>query len=390
MVADPTDSSLRFTVASSLAEVPAAEWNTLTGCADPFLEHEFLRALELSGAIGEGTGWEPAYVLARRTGRLVGAMPVFTKWDSYGEFIFDWNWADAYQRAGLRYYPKAVIAAPFTPVTGSRLLVADGVLDDVGDAMVEHVLDHARARRLSGVHVLFAPVEECEFLQRRGFLTRLTHQYHWLNRGYAHFDEFLADLRAGKRKQILKERRLLAETGLMVEVVEGDAIGEEHRDAMWRFYASTLARKCSERYLNRATFEHLFESFRHRLVLVMARDGAGWIAGALHVRKGEGLYGRYWGCDRSVPGLHFECCYYRAIEYAIANRLGVVEAGAQGEHKFLRGFVARPIYSSHWVAHPSAQAAIAQALEEERIRAREVIAAYNEVSPVKAVRGGAS
>jgi predicted N-acyltransferase len=196
-------------------------------------------------------------------------------------------------------------------------------------------------------------------------------------------------LRASKRKQINKERRSLADTGVTVELIEGDALGEEHEGAMWRFYASTLERKFSEAYLNRATFARLFESFRHRLVLILARDGRGWMGGALHVRKGSGLYGRYWGSDRHVPGLHFECCYYRAIDYAIANGLSVVEAGAQGEHKFLRGFVARPIYSAHWVAHPNARAAIAEALDSERTRALEVIRGYNEVSPVKAVRGGA-
>jgi len=382
--------ALDFAIEHSLADVSSSEWNALTGSADPFLEHEFLRALEVSGAIGDGTGWEPWYVLARRGARLVGALAAFTKWDSYGEFVFDWNWADAYHRAGLRYYPKAVLAAPFTPVTGSRLLVEDGVLGATAHALVERLLAHVRAQRLSGAHVLFSSSEECEFLAAYGFLPRLTHQYHWLNRGYGDFGDFLADLRANKRKQITKERRNLAASGLEVEIVEGDRLSDEHRDAMWRFYTSTLERKLSEPYLNEATFARLFESFRHRLVLVMARDTRGWIGGALHVRKGGALYGRYWGCDRWVPGLHFECCYYRAIEYAIANGLAAVEAGAQGEHKFLRGFVARPIHSAHWVAHPGARAAIAQALEEERRNARDVIAAYNGMSPVKAVRSGAS
>ena len=379
---------LRIVDADSLEGVSAPEWNALTGASDPFLEHEFLRALETSDAIGEGTGWLPWYVLAQRGGKLVGALPVFTKWDSYGEFIFDWNWAEAYGRAGLRYYPKAVLAAPFTPVAGPRLLVADGAPQDVASAMVEHLLARARERGLSSVHVLFAPSDQCELLENHGFLPRVTHQYHWLNRGYACFEDFLSDLRSSKRKQINKERRSLAETGIEVEVLEGDALHAEHEEAMWRFYASTLERKFSDAYLNRATFARLFESFRHRLVLILARDRRGWIGGALHVRKGEGLYGRYWGCDRQVPGLHFECCYYRAIDYAVANRLSVVEAGAQGEHKFLRGFVARPIYSAHWMAHPGARAAIAESLNLERTRALEVIRAYNQVSPVKAARGG--
>lgn len=370
-------------VARSLAEVDARDWNALAGPSDPFLEYEFLRALELSGAVGEGTSWEPRYVLAHDPrGALAGAVPLFVKWDSYGEFIFDWGWAEAYRRAGIDYFPKGVVGAPFTPVSGPRILGDPAV----HPLLIQSVLEIARNENLSSVHFLFLPSEQCDVLAPHGFLPRLTHQFHWYNRDYTSFADFLGALRSSKRKQIGKERRGVAESGLVVETIEGDAITAEHADVFWRFYIGTIQRKFSDAYLNRVTFERLFADFRHRLVLIMARDGRRWVGGALHVLKGAGLYGRYWGCNRMVPGLHFECCYYRAIELAIERKLQVVEAGAQGEHKFLRGFEARPIYSAHWIAHPSGRAAIANFLDAERDSTRDLIERYNGISPVKAVR----
>jgi predicted N-acyltransferase len=252
--------------------------------------------------------------------------------------------------------------------------------------LIERLLDLARTERLSSVHVLFTTERERDLLGVHGFLPRLTHQFHWLNRGYETFADFLADLRAGKRKQINKERRRLAETGVAIHVVAGADVRDEHVDALWGFYTANVARHWSQAYLNRATFEQLAENFRHRLVLVLAEDAGRWIGGAFNVRKNDGLYGRYWGCVREVPNLHFECCYYRLIEYAIAERVRVFEAGAQGEHKFLRGFVARPIHSAHWIAHPGGRTAIARFLEDERRRMRRTIDEYNRVSPVKAER----
>ena len=379
-----------MTVTDTLADVAAAEWNTLTGRDDPFLEHEFLRALEVSGALGEEAGCVPRYLLARRGAALVAAVATFIKWDSYGEFIFDWSWAEAYQRAGLKYYPKMVVAAPFTPVAGPRLLVArDEPFEDLAGALVERLLDSARAEGLSSAHFLFISEHERELLGAHGFMPRLTHQFHWINRGYADFGDFLADLRASKRKQILKERRRLAETGIEIHLLAGDDVREEHVDALWRFYTANVEQHWSQAYLNRMTFERLATDFRHRLVVVLARDGGRWIGGAFNVRKNDGLYGRYWGAVRDVPNLHFECCYYRPIEFAIAERIAVFEAGAQGEHKFLRGFVARPIHSAHWIAHPAGRTAIARFLDDERTRMRAVIDHYNALSPVKAVRSGA-
>jgi predicted N-acyltransferase len=378
--------TLDLGVEADLASVDAAEWNALTGSADPFLEHEFLGALTASGAVGEGTGWEPFYLLARRGGRLAGAIAVFAKWDSYGEYIFDWAWADAYHRARISYYPKAVAAAPFTPVGGPRVLLAPGEGVETAHALIDRALEECAARGLSGLHFLFVPRDECEMLASRGFLPRLTYQFHWLNRGYSGFEDFLGDLRSSKRKHIVKERRRVAEQGLGIEVLEGADLRPEHADALWRFYIGTIEKKLSQAYLNRETFERLVADFRHRLVVVLALDGKRPVAGSLNVRKNGALYGRYWGCDREVPGLHFECCYYRPIEYAIATGVSVVEAGAQDEHKFLRGFVARPIYSAHWLAHAGGRAAIGRFLEAEREHTAELISRYNSISPVKAAR----
>jgi uncharacterized protein len=378
---------LDLTVATDLGMVGATEWDALTGHADPFLEHAFLRALEASNVIGPQTVCEPRYILARRAGTLVGAAALFVKWDSYGEFVFDWAWAEAYQRAQISYYPKAIVAAPFTPVTGARLLVAAGEpFAETAGALVDRMLALVAEEELSGLHFLFVPREECELLASHGFMPRLSHQFHWLNRGYRGFEDFLSDLRSGKRKQVRKERRRVAESGLHIEVVEGDDVKQEHLDAIWRFYAANVERHWSQAYFNRETFARLGAEFRHRLVLVLARDGDRWIAGALNARKNDGLYGRYWGCERYIPELHFECCYYRLIDYAIAERIRVFEAGAQGEHKFLRGFVARPTYSAHWLAHPGGRAAVGSFLEEERTHVLDLIERYNSVSPLKVER----
>jgi len=375
----------------AIDSIGAQAWDALVGRDDPFLEHGFLSALEDSGAVGAGTAWVPEHVVARRDGRLAGAIPFYRKLDSYGEFIFDWQWADAYHRAGISYYPKGVAAAPFTPVTGPRLLVhPDEPFEGVAAALVAGLREAAEAHDLSGVHILFAPEDQHRLLTAEGFLPRLSYQFHWLNRGYTCFEDFLADLRSGKRKEIRKERRSVADYGLHIEVVEGEAIRDSHVDAMWRFYRSTHARKWGEAYLNRATFELLVERCRSHLVLVMASDAGRWVAGTLNLRKGAGLYGRYWGCSRDYPGLHFECCYYRLIEYAISRGLALFEAGAQGEHKFLRGFAARPTFSNHWLRHPSASAAIERYLIEERARTEAVIAQYNRVSPLKHVRAASA
>jgi predicted N-acyltransferase len=375
-------------VENSLSGVDPAAWNALVGRDDPFLEHEFLTALEQSGAVGPGTGWEPRYLLLQSGGAVRAAMACFVKHDSYGEFVFDWHWAQAYDHARMAYYPKGVLAAPFTPVTGSRLLIHPDERERraLTDDLVSGLIDWGRSLGLSGLHVLFCNEDEAESLAEHGFLRRLGYQFHWLNRDYATFDGFLDDLRSSRRKQVRKERRQIAGEGLEIVVVESDAIQGEHVEAIWSFYADTTGRKWGGAYLNRQTFEALAESWRHRLVLVLGRRNRRWVGGAMHVRKDSRLLGRYWGCLEEHPGLHFECCYYRPIEYAIERGIRLVEAGAQGEHKFLRGFVTRPTHSAHWIADPRARAAIARWLETERLEVEVTIAGYNRVSPLKHIR----
>jgi predicted N-acyltransferase len=374
-------------VAESLSEIAAEDWNALVGRDDPFLEHAFLSALERSGCVGGETGWQPNYVTVTENGRLVAACPAYEKWDSYGEYIFDWPWADAYHRAGISYYPKIVVACPFTPVNGPRILVHPE--HDAGRLVAlvaERLLRLSEARGASSVHVLFVPDRQCSQLESAGYLRRITHQFHWENRGYRSFDGFLADLRSSKRKQILKERRRVAESGLKIEIVEGDDVRPEHLDAMWRFYRDTTGRKWGEAYLNREFFEEIGGSFRERLVLVTAREEGRLVAATLNATKNRSLFGRYWGSSGHYPGLHFECCYYRLIDFAIERGIDLFEAGAQGEHKFLRGFVARPVYSAHWMAAEGGRNAIAGYLAQERPQTLDTIDRYNAVSPVKEAR----
>src|SRR6185369_178569 len=274
--------TIRIEARESLATVDPAAWNRLVGEDDPFLEHEFLVALEETGVVGPGTPWQARHITAWDAGHLVGAIPFYLRWDSYGEYIFDFGWAEAYARAGLRYYPKGVAAVPFTPVSGARILVAPGAALDanpVACGMVDGLTRLAERLELSGVHVLFPREAEHDFLVSRGFLSRVTHQYHWENRDYRSFDDYLADLRSKKRKQVLHERADVAAQGIEIEVLDGDRITEEHVDAIWKFYVATAARKWSQPYLVRATFEQLARTWRRRLVLVLAKKSGRYVAG---------------------------------------------------------------------------------------------------------------
>jgi predicted N-acyltransferase len=380
--------SLRIEVRESLASVEASAWNRLVGEDDPFLEHEFLVALEETGVVGAGTAWQARHLTAWLGNELAGAIPLYLRWDSYGEYIFDFGWAEAYARAGLPYYPKAVVAVPFTPVTGARILLPrrTSLEEGVAAEMIDALPRVAGALDLSGIHVLFPRAEEHDFLVSRGFLSRVTHQYHWENRGYRTFDDWLSDLRSKKRKQVLREREEVAAQGIEVQTFDGDQVRDEHVSAIWSFYLATAGRKWSQPYLVRSTFERLAETWKKHLVLVLARKGGRYVAGTFNVRGASTLFGRYWGSSGYFPSLHFECCYWALLEYAIANGLRLVEAGAQGEHKFLRGFNARPTYSAHWLAHPGGRRAIADFLEREREHNAAVIDGYNRISPVKSER----
>jgi len=345
-------------LAPGIASVEAARWDALAG-GDPFLSHAFLSALEGSGSVGLSTGWSPAPILIEDDGGLVAAAPAYLKGHSQGEYVFDHGWAEAWQRAGGQYYPKLQVAVPFTPVPGPRLL---GRRPQQLLAAIEAVTTQ---NGLSSAHVTFidqAGAAECE---RRDWLTRLGIQYHWFNRGYESFDEFLAALSSRKRKVIRKERAAACE-GIEIRALRGDEIGGSERDAMWAFYQDTGSRKWGRPYLTRAFFDLVAERMGDRLLLFIAcRDGTP-IAGALNFLGPDTIYGRYWGCIEEVRFLHFELSYYRAIEWAIEHGLGSVQAGAQGEHKIARGYEPVLTRSAHFIPNRSFRDAVGDFLETER------------------------
>jgi uncharacterized protein len=358
-----SDSQLTVRLAPSVGQFQPAEWNALGGDRNPFVSHEFLTAMEDSGSVGPGTGWEPApIVITDEAGTLLAAMPSYAKGHSQGEYVFDHSWADAWHRAGGRYYPKLQIAAPFTPANGPRLLMRD-------ESLAPHLLKAAETvcanNGLSSAHATFIEPAQRALFEAGGWLMRSDIQFHWLNRGYASFDDFLAALTSRKRKDLRKERAAACE-GLTIKHLTGSDIREEHWDAFWVFYQDTGARKWGQPYLTREAFSLLGERMGERIILILAYDGATPIAGALNFAGSDALYGRYWGCTRDVRFLHFELCYYQAIDIAIARGLSRVEAGAQGGHKLARGYEPVQTVSAHWIADSGLSAAIADFLERER------------------------
>jgi uncharacterized protein len=353
-----------------LSEIAAAEWDAIaapeqaTGRPlDPFTTHRFLAALETSGSTGTGTGWQARPLALHEGGKLVAATPLYVKTHSQGEYIFDHGWADALERAGGRYYPKLQIAVPFTPATGKRFL---GPADQ-RETLLRAAIGVAAQNRLSSLHATFCTEEEALALAGvDGTLHRITQQFHWENRGYATFDDFLADLSSRKRKMIRKERETAQASGLQIRNLTGDAIQPQHWEAFWQFYQDTGARKWGTPYLTRKAFDLFHATMRDDMLLVLAFDGDRPVAGALNFIGRTTLYGRYWGCIEDHPCLHFELCYYQAIDWAIANGLTRVEAGAQGEHKLARGYLPVETHSLHWIAEPSFRSAIARYLDAER------------------------
>ncbi|HEY8596057.1 MAG TPA: GNAT family N-acetyltransferase [Devosiaceae bacterium] len=369
-----TDDTFTASIAASTASIPAETWNSLArGTSgsphNPFLDHAFFLALEESGCATAETGWQAQHILLEQHGHPVGLMPLFLKSHSMGEYVFDHAWADAFQRAGGRYYPKLQAAIPFTPATAPKLLVPS---EDSATAIA--LLDAARllAERLgaSSVHATFIPQAEEELAAGAGWLTRHDNQYHWHNRDFSTFDDFLASLSSRKRKTIRRERRDALADGLRIEWITGSDIQEHHWDAFFAFYMDTGSRKWGRPYLNRAFFSLLSAAMADRIVLMFAYDGDEPIAGTLNLLGTDTLYGRYWGATREVPFLHFELCYYQAIDYAIAHNLRVVEAGAQGEHKLARGYEPVTTRSCHWIAHPG----LRQAIEDYLVRERAAVA----------------
>ncbi|MBW6527215.1 GNAT family N-acetyltransferase [Sphingomonas sp. RHCKR7] len=355
--------SLTARIADGVGAIPADQWDACAGPANPFLGHAFLAALEESGSVGGRSGWQPIPVVVDGAdGAPAAIAPAYAKSHSQGEYVFDHGWADAWERAGGSYYPKLQVAVPFTPVPGARLLLRDPDAAPALIAALEAVTDR---HDLSSAHATFVAPDQIAAFERAGWLIREGTQYHWQNQGYATFDDFLGALASRKRKAIRKERAAAVE-GLTIRHLSGAAIGRREWDAFWRFYQDTGSRKWGRPYLTRTFFPLLGEALGERVLLILAeRDGVP-IAGALNLIGDDALYGRYWGCTEEVPFLHFELCYYQAIDAAIARGLRTVEAGAQGEHKLARGYVPVPTWSAHYIPDASFRRAVADFLVRER------------------------
>jgi uncharacterized protein len=367
-------------IAGGVGEFRAVDWDRCAGSGNPFLSHAFLSSLEASGSVSARTGWRPVPIAIEGPGgRPDAVLAAYVKSHSQGEYVFDHGWADAYARAGGRYYPKLQIAVPFTPVPGPRLLAADPRLAPALIAAAERVVAQ---NRLSSAHATFIDPAEVELFERAGWLIRVDSQFHWHNDGYGSFDDFLAALSSPKRKTIRKERARAVE-GLEIVHLTGSALTEAHWGAFWTFYQNTGARKWGRPYLTRRFFSLIGEAMADRILLILALRNGHPIAGALNFIGADTLYGRYWGCTEDVPHLHFELCYYQAIDAAIARGLQRVEAGAQGSHKLARGYRPVPTYSAHYFADPRLGDAVAAFLQAEREAVAHEIAALDEFTPFK-------
>ncbi|MBO6774164.1 MAG: N-acetyltransferase [Marinibacterium sp.] len=383
---------IEIQVLGSIAQINARDWDACAcpeaedGAAmDPFTTHRFLLALEDSGSVGRGTGWQPKYLTSYLDGQLVACAPLYGKTHSQGEYIFDHNWAHALESAGGRYYPKLQIAVPFTPATGRRFLTRPGYREIGMSALVQGAVQLAADSELSSLHATFCTEEEAEAGEAMGLMVRATQQFHWLNNGYSDFDDFLASLSSRKRKNIRKERQKANAFGGEIHVLTGDALEPEHWDAFWQFYQDTGARKWGTPYLTRAFFDCVQDTMRDDVVLVLAERNGRYVAGALNFIGRETLFGRYWGCLEHHSCLHFELCYYLAIDFAIEHGLARVEAGAQGEHKLARGYLPTQTHSLHWIGHPGFAEAVERFLKAERAAVEEDIEILTAYGPFKKI-----
>ena len=384
---EPTEAVVKLV--PGIGDIDAAGWdrcaNAEAATFNPFVAHAFLKALEDAGCVGAGTGWLPRHlVLEDGLGGVAGVAPCYVKGHSQGEYVFDHGWADAYAQAGGRYYPKLQMAVPFTPVPGPRLLVRPGPTAAADEqVLAAAAIEVARQNGLSSVHVTFLAKEAQQRLGGLGFLGRTGQQFHWQNQGYKTFDDFLKTLASRKRKSVRKERAEALAPGITIEHTTGRDITEAHWDAFHEFYVDTGNRKWGRPYLNRKFFSALGEAMPERCLLVMAKRGGRYIAGALNMIGGDCLYGRYWGAIEQHPSLHFEVCYYQAIDYAIAHGLARVEAGAQGEHKLARGYLPVETYSAHWIADPGLKRAVERFLKQERKLVAESNAELTQMGPYR-------
>jgi predicted N-acyltransferase len=369
--------------------VGKAAWRRVEPPDFPFFDFEFLRALESSGSVGERSGWTPIHLVCLDDDdRLLAAMCVYLKTDSYGEYIFDWDWAHAYHEHGLSYYPKLTAAVPFTPATGPKLLFRDdagaGERAKATDALLEAVRQLGDDLRVSSSHALFVPEDEVPAFESRGFAIRHSMQFHWRNRGHGDFDDYLGALQSKRRRQIARERRQLEGENLRIERLTGGGLRPEHAEVMHDLYMSTADRKWGMPYLNEAFFREVFETMGDRTLFVLARDGSGRpVAGTLNFFKDASLFGRYWGTFEDRRNLHFELCYYQAIEFAIERGMELFEAGAQGEHKLARGFLPSVTYSAHEIRHPAFKRAIEDYIADERKIISQNVSIYGRHNPYK-------
>ena len=374
---------IEIRILTSLADISADGWDACAMGGDPFTTHRFLLALEVSGSVGTNAGWMPHHLTAYLDGALIAVAPAYVKSHSQGEYVFDHSWADAYMRAGGRYYPKLQLTVPFTPATGRRLLTRAG-FETVGQsALVQGAVQLAAENQLSSMHITFCTEQEAEAGKAMGLMHRLGQQFHWVNDGYADFDAFLTTLSSRKRKNIRRERAQAQGFGGSIHMLTGDDITPDHLAAFWHFYQDTGARKWGTPYLTREFFDIAHEVLRGDMLLVMAERGGQWVAGALNFIGADTLFGRYWGCIEDHPALHFEMCYYRAIDYAISHGLARVEAGAQGDHKLARGYLPVATHSLHWISDEGFRAAVGQYLEHERDAVGEDIEVMTSYGPFK-------
>ncbi len=390
--ADMPDGSDAITIRliDGLGDVDAADWDACAGAGNPFVSHAFLKALEDSGSAGGDAGWLPRHLAAAdASGRVIACAPLYLKSHSYGEYVFDHGWADAYEQAGGRYYPKLQASVPFTPVTGPRLLVRPGEeAPRARSALIAGMVEAARRMSVSSLHVTFPSEAEAQAFEEAGFLLRVGQQFHWHNRGYGDFEDFLAALTSRKRKAIRKERRQVAESGVRIHMLTGADIKPSHWDAFFRHYTNTSDRKWGQPYLTRTFFDEIGARLADRILLVMAEDGGEMVAGALNLIGEDAVYGRNWGCDGHYRFLHFEACYYRAIDFAIETGLARVEAGAQGPHKVQRGYLPVRTWSAHWIREQVFHDAVADFVARERAAMDAEMRYFAETTPYRQESSG--
>ena len=379
---------MQLVVHTSMAEIDAGQWNSMLESNNPFMRHEFLLGLEASDCVVPDTGWQPSHLAVyqddHRT-QLLGAMPLYIKSHSYGEYIFDWSWADAFHRNGLQYYPKLSNAIPFTPATGERLLTAPGAnATHIADALINHALCLAEAAKMSSFHCLYCHPSQLSTYTKHGLLTRHSTQFHWQNRDYVSFDHFLDQLSSKKRKNIRRERRRVADAGIHYKWYTRDELTHRIADQMFDFYLRTIHYYGAQEYLNRAFFHHLVDNFNPQTLILLAVHDDHVVAGGLYFKSQDTLYGRYWGTSYDLHSVHFETCYYQAIEWCIQHGYTRFEAGAQGEHKLARGLEPVTTYSAHWLRDPRFYDAVDEFLTAEQHHIQEYQTMLNQHTPFKA------